>query len=516
MNAADELKSLEVELSPAVELRPSPLGGLGVFASQPINVDDILLKVPKDSVLSPRTCAASQFFDDFEQNNDSFYVQQELLMAAYLFEKSQGEESPWYRFIKIIERGQVPDVYMLWTPEEQDLLEGTNIDSWEFFPDLEVLGESYQAMMPLFQAMCVVPSFSVPTFDEFIKVALIVASRAFDVDNYHELALVPGACFFNHGDLENAHFEAVGDVCDLCGEIECHCIWNSEDDDLDDDDLDDNDHDEGENAEASDTEQERAARRANLAHDGEDADSDFSLMEDRDRGSEEAMSDIGDDDDTTLVDDSEFESDFDSSDESEYDPYEKFCTIRAIRDIPAGSEVFNIYGEDPNGVLIPKYGFAIKNNRHEVINFEPEIEDLAHKFDLEEKFYEWRAAQEARLESAADDELTAGAGDDLDEDADEDEEEDEVFLGLLNENDEHGRPKVSEDLKELSECFELDFDEFVQTLVDSRMKKYRFDGNSEELFALAEAEKNPRRAMALIAVASEKNILERYTAHSAA
>ena len=66
---------------------------------------------------------------------------------------------------------------------------------------------------------------------EFGKVIQSVISRAFLIDNYYQLALVPAADLFNHLspktkdgkviDRENIHFVCDGTVCEVCGEQEC-------------------------------------------------------------------------------------------------------------------------------------------------------------------------------------------------------------------------------------------------------------------------------------------------------
>lgn len=54
---------------------------------------------------------------------------------------------------------------------------------------------------------------------DFIRMQSIVSSRAFVVDMYHGLALVPLSDMFNHSDDANMHFEADDEVCDECGAL---------------------------------------------------------------------------------------------------------------------------------------------------------------------------------------------------------------------------------------------------------------------------------------------------------
>ncbi|KAK7682888.1 hypothetical protein QCA50_013920 [Cerrena zonata] len=91
---------------------------------------------------------------------------------------------------------------------------------------------------------------------QFGKYVQTVISRAFEVDEFHGLSLVPGADLFNHippvlnedsriSGREDVHFVCDGgdDVCDVCGELDCEDHQDEEEMDIEEDDMFDDDDD---------------------------------------------------------------------------------------------------------------------------------------------------------------------------------------------------------------------------------------------------------------------------------
>lgn len=48
-------KDAEIEVEKEIVIKPSPLGGLGVFAKKDFPEDEVIFRIPKSSVLSPNT-----------------------------------------------------------------------------------------------------------------------------------------------------------------------------------------------------------------------------------------------------------------------------------------------------------------------------------------------------------------------------------------------------------------------------------------------------------------------------
>lgn len=186
------------------------------------------------------------------------------------------------------------------------------------------------------------------SFDKFIKISTLISSRAFEVDAYHENALVPFADIFNHrGENEHVHFETEFEVCDACGALE-YC-----------------EHQYLNYLDGSDEEGE----------DGEDAgwedDEDTNAGEDSEDEDEEDFEGMGMD--TELPDLDELEKagvNIYESDDEEDDEHNKkdTCDMVLDRDIKKGEEVFNTYGDHPNIALLSKYGFCYDDNKNDYVS----------------------------------------------------------------------------------------------------------------------------------------------------
>jgi hypothetical protein len=179
------------------------------------------------------------------------------------------------------------------------------------------------------------------SFDKFIKISTLISSRAFEVDAYHENALVPFADIFNHrGENEHVHFETEFEVCDACGVLEyCeHQYLNY---------LDGSDEEE----------------------DGEEGEWEDEEGEESDSADEAELEEMGMD--TELPDLDELEKagvNVYESDEEEDDNKKDTCDMVLDRDVKKGEEVFNTYGDHPNIALLSKYGFCYDNNKNDYVS----------------------------------------------------------------------------------------------------------------------------------------------------
>lgn len=142
------------------------------------------------------------------------------MTIAYIYEKSLNTDSIWFKYLDSIEQTvQAQENPCLWSLENQDLLAGTEI----YYHTLEVneahLAEVYKFdVLPFFQDNNLFvdqPEFA--TFNCFRHSLLLVESRAFYVDVYHGLSLVPGACLFNHAQYPDISFQVQRNVCPICG-----------------------------------------------------------------------------------------------------------------------------------------------------------------------------------------------------------------------------------------------------------------------------------------------------------
>ncbi|KAJ8094035.1 hypothetical protein PM082_009925 [Marasmius tenuissimus] len=189
-----------------------------------------VVRIPKKSVLSVKSSGLTKYFGDgYEFVPYGLEAQLELALAVYL-EDSKGSTSPWHLYLKSLPEKAV-DLPMFWATEVIEE-EGRNEDvkmalGW-------MLGsEVYRHLIPLntvkdFFYDTVAPTMNgaatmKPSLHAYYRAFSLVSSRAFIVDAYHGLAMVPVADAFNHIRDNHVHLETEFDVCPDCGSLR-QCI----------------------------------------------------------------------------------------------------------------------------------------------------------------------------------------------------------------------------------------------------------------------------------------------------
>ncbi|KAI9470634.1 MAG: hypothetical protein EXX96DRAFT_364050 [Benjaminiella poitrasii] len=325
-------------------------GSFGVYAKKNVKKGKSVVKIPKECILSIKTTGIANILDEANLEGGC------PLALAVLYELAQKEASPWYGYLQALP-DQGEDLPIFWDEEDQALFAGTEMES-AIQNDLDDLEDDYGELIePVLEAHPYIFDRGTNldddpySFDRFIKVSTLISSRAFEVDAYHENALVPFADMFNHrGVNEHVHFETEFEVCDACGapeycEHEYLTYLEQEEEDKGEDD---------EEIEAVEDENDEAV--------------DEDEWEDEEEEEEEMSKD------TELPDLDELEKagiDFyDVEEDDDDDDIEKkdTCDMVLDRDIKKGEEVFNTYGDHPNIALLSKYGFCYDDNKNDYVS----------------------------------------------------------------------------------------------------------------------------------------------------
>ncbi|RCH82584.1 hypothetical protein CU098_001348, partial [Rhizopus stolonifer] len=339
-------------------------GSFGVYASKNISKSETVVKIPKESILSTKTCGISNILDEADLEGGC------PLALAVLYEIAQKENSPWYGYLQgLPERGE--DLPMFWEEEEKVWFKGTSMEA-PVYNDLDDIKDDYNGLIkPLLKKHSYVfkrggtDDEDPYSFEKFVKVSTLVSSRAFEVDAFHEKALVPFADLFNHcGIKEHVHFETEFEVCGACGALEyCEHQYFEE-------------------------EEESSEHKDN----GEELDDPMEESEDSE-----------DDMDTELLDLDELEKrnvDFWNTEEEK--EKKDYCDMVLDRDIEKGEEVFNTYGDLTSAELLSKYGFCFENNQNDEIAIsEDSISEYCIAFTAKRLKSKYPKASDKELEQMA-------------------------------------------------------------------------------------------------------------------
>jgi len=156
--------------------------GNGVVAQADLAQGTVVSRIPKKAVLSWRNSHCSAAIEAFKLRGGLAVV------AALMYEWVQGEASPWFGYLAVLPpRENIP---LFWTQDQQSLLGGTDLEA-ALDRSRKHLQEDYKTIKKLCRAHPTVFPVEKHTYEHFVNMGSLVASRAFHVDKYHGQAMVP-------------------------------------------------------------------------------------------------------------------------------------------------------------------------------------------------------------------------------------------------------------------------------------------------------------------------------------
>ncbi|KAI0833381.1 SET domain-containing protein [Trametes gibbosa] len=219
-----------VTLHEGISIVQTPNRGVGVVAngSEHILHPQTVASIPKSAILSVRSCALAQ-----QIRWEPYGHSATLALAFALYSEILSEtKSRWFPYLKTLPATPVP-IARLWgdTTAFQDDLDSQEAQWWlhgtevqrELQDDegcslMEGTRTYYKAeVQPLLESLDYHP-----TLRGFLHAYSLVCSRAFLVDSYHSLSMVPVADAFNHIHENHVQLASEFDVCPVCGSLsEC-------------------------------------------------------------------------------------------------------------------------------------------------------------------------------------------------------------------------------------------------------------------------------------------------------
>ncbi|KAF4371545.1 hypothetical protein G4B88_008260 [Cannabis sativa] len=233
------------------------------------------------------------------------------LSVAIMYERSLGQLSPWAPYFSVMPYQE--SLPLVWTSEEVDsLLCGTELHKTVKEDQALICEDWEESIKPLLE----MESFQLdPTFfcvQDYFAAKTLIASRSFMIDDFHGSGMVPLADLFNHKTgAEDVHFTSVSSHSESDSEADI--------DQMNGDTYDDNDSD----------------------------DSEIEISPLGTKSSGESSSELGDE--------------------------PSAMEMIMVKDVKAGSEVYNTYGSLGNAALLHRYGFTEPNNPYDIVNIDMEI-----------------------------------------------------------------------------------------------------------------------------------------------
>ncbi|KAM0793633.1 hypothetical protein ACM66B_001065 [Microbotryomycetes sp. NB124-2] len=221
------LRDNDVRWHEAVELvegRDESCAGVGVVARATLAADTVLVTIPKRAVLSAQSSALGR---DALTALPSDASPTFVLATCLCFELLLGAQSHWQPYIHTFGRTPVA-VATLWSrhSKAREWAQGTQLELelLQSNLDAEIVATFYeQHAGPLLKKQSALGQLTGHvSLSDFCRAFSFVSSRAFIVDSFHGLALVPFADAFNHSDMPHVNLESDIWVCPVCGSLsEC-------------------------------------------------------------------------------------------------------------------------------------------------------------------------------------------------------------------------------------------------------------------------------------------------------
>ncbi|AGO12079.1 AaceriAAR193Cp [[Ashbya] aceris (nom. inval.)] len=330
------------------DIQRSPQGGLGVFALKDIAAGTVLLRIPKAAVFSASNSSISNLL--LEEELEGMLA----LVIAFIYETTGFQNaSHWCKYLRSIKYTDSGDNLVLppsfWPSQDKRPLRATALHTLHRALDAEpeVLDGYDRAVSCAYKwhadADLPIPALlrhadtdaqRTRNLRKFVAVTYALASRAFDIDDFHGNGLVPIADLFNHHVTHpHVRFETAADVCDVCGE----------------------------------------SGSCRHSYVGLQAESQPLLpnVEVRVRDPVEQTESLT----AKIQEDHTADTSTGTPPEASWLslPADDCVDIRLVADIRRGGEIYNTYGELSNPLLVARYGFRVSHNPHDVVHFAPEV-----------------------------------------------------------------------------------------------------------------------------------------------
>ncbi|GMM34341.1 protein-lysine N-methyltransferase [Saccharomycopsis crataegensis] len=447
------LENNQAKLHPSLEVRESPLGGLGVYATKDLDPETLvyreeidgdsgeeelaqpLSRTPKTSIFSARNSYISNVLEEHDIHGVLG------LITAFIYEYyNLKDESPWFGYFQSFNLKTLDVPPSFWEDKQQKWLKGTEAELLDVVNNEEIL-TVMDVCVDFAQLMKEELELEIPyvldinqenedgdedvkRLELFAKISVLISSRCFNIDGYHEFALVPAADLFNHSsDLCNCHFESNYEVCGICGMVGCDHMDISDDDEdseweegeeLDDEELD---------GEVSDSEALDGEEANEESHEDEETEDEIKELDDdfikKFEEEEKAMEAISETEQEQNM--PEYLKDHKHDDGAEI--YSIDCCDIVLHDnISKGEELYSTYGDLNNPILLLKYQFAELENQNDYVSLGAQVmKNKKSQPKLAGRFKWWREIGRDVFKAW----LKQNAAEEGEEDSDEDDEEEE-------------------------------------------------------------------------------------------
>lgn len=304
-----------IEYTDALDLVELEDGSICVKSNCDLKEGDLVATIPKQACLTTRASGAAAMIE--AARLDGCFG----LCVAVMYERSLGSESPWAGYLQILPFSE--PLPLLWTLDEVDsLLRGTELHQ-TIKEDKELIYEDWkQCILPLVHSEEFTLDPNYFRVEDYFAAKSLVASRSFQIDDYFGFGMVPLADLFNHKTgAEDVHFTSAPSLDE--SDESAESVTDDE-----------NDCNDEEQIPTPQPEENVSSARSN------------------DEGSSDGRNS-------------------ECSEDMTGNPV--VLEMILVKDVKAGTEVFNTYGSMGNAALLHRYGFTELDNPYDIVNIDLDL-----------------------------------------------------------------------------------------------------------------------------------------------
>ncbi|XP_021734711.1 ribosomal lysine N-methyltransferase 3-like isoform X1 [Chenopodium quinoa] len=304
-----------IQFSDALEFLDTESAGICVKSKSELKEGDLIATIPKNACLTIRTSSASPIIEDADFDGCLG------LCVAVMYERSLGSNSNWDGYLQLLPKFE--PLPLVWSLDDIDrLLSGTELHKTMKEDKALVYEDWKECILPLIHSEKFVIDSRFFGVEDYFAAKSLIASRSFQIDDYHGAGMVPLADLFNH----------------KTGAEDVHFTTSSSPDESDD--------------------------SVSSVTDDDEIDSSDKISSGKSLFKENGLSG------TSVVQSS---SDGPKLDSEETPDNPLVLEMILVKDVKAGSEVFNTYGYVGNAALLHRYGFTELDNPFDIINIDLEL-----------------------------------------------------------------------------------------------------------------------------------------------
>ena len=207
------LKSKNLEIHPNLLLATfktrNSLNYTGIITTNYINPNEILLKIPRDLLLTTKTAYYSDLKEIFDNNPELYsrYLEKNwednILLTFLLYEYQKKELSHWHFLIKLLPRDI--DYLAFWSEKELDLLEDPYLKNKSKLL-LKEFDETYQRLSEVLSKYPDKLHKDSYSYENVKWIHIHLITRSFGGKYLNYVTMVPFAEFFNH-ECTNVYYD---------------------------------------------------------------------------------------------------------------------------------------------------------------------------------------------------------------------------------------------------------------------------------------------------------------------